>query len=312
MNLANVDLNLLYGLQALLEESNVTRAGERLGVGQSTMSSTLARLRRHYGDELLVRVGREYELTPLARSLRPQVRRTITAIDRALGRATPFDPSNYERTFRIASSDFARVELAARFGQICAAAPGVHLDLQPLPPGPITGDADLLTYDFVVAVPGIGFQGESATLFVDHYVCVADRDNPSVRSGTLSWADFCSSPHAQAMFGAGHHTPVQRRLSELGIAPQIAVRTHSLVLLPRIVAGTSLIALIPSRLAEQLCPATGTVAVEAPIGRVELVEVLWWHPSRTADPAMEWMRNQLTSGRRTPGDIDAEAEPESS
>ncbi len=295
MNLANVDLNLLYGLHALLEESNVTRAGERLGVGQSTMSSTLARLRRHYGDELLVRVGREYDLTPLARSLLPQVRRTITAIDRALGRATPFDPATYERTVRVASSDFARVELAGRFGRICAAAPGINLELQPLPPQPIVDDAHLLTYDFVVAVPGIGFQGESTTLFVDHYVCVADRDNPRIRDGSLSWADFCSSPHAQAMFGPGHHTPVQRRLSELGIAVQVAVRTHSLVLLPRIVAGTELIALVPSRLADQLCAVTGTVAVEAPIGRLDLIEALWWHPSRTTDPAMEWMRAQLTT-----------------
>ncbi|MGV9711262.1 LysR family transcriptional regulator [Gordonia sp. NPDC003424] len=293
MNLANVDLNLLYGLHALLEESNVTRAGERIGVGQSTMSATLARLRRHYGDELLVRVGREYELTPLARSLLPQVRRTITALDRALGRVAPFDPRADQRTVTVASSDFARIELAGRFGRICAEAPGIHFDLQPLPKATFVADQDLLTYDFVIAVPGSGFQGESTTLFVDHYVCVADRNNPMIRDGSISWEDFCAAGHAQAGFGEAHHTPVQRRISELGATPRVAVRTHSLVLLPRIVAGTDLIALVPSRLASRVCSATGTVAVEAPIGRVELIEALWWHPSRSMDPAVQWLRSRL-------------------
>ena len=42
MDLQSVDLNLLLALDALLEERNVTRAAERLSVGQSAMSSSLA------------------------------------------------------------------------------------------------------------------------------------------------------------------------------------------------------------------------------------------------------------------------------
>ena len=65
MAISDPDLNLLVALRALLEEANVTRAGERIGMGQSTMSSALARLRTVFQDELLVRIGRDYELTPL-------------------------------------------------------------------------------------------------------------------------------------------------------------------------------------------------------------------------------------------------------
>jgi DNA-binding transcriptional LysR family regulator len=303
MNLANIDLNLLYGLHALLEESNVTRAGERLGIGQPTMSATLARLRRHYGDELLVRVGREYELTSLARALLPQVRRTVSMMERALGRTIPFDPTMDERTFNIALSDFARIELADRFGRLCAEAPWIRLDLQPLPTRAVQGERDMLAYDFVVAVPGIGFEGESAVLFLDHYVCIADRDNPRIQDGRLSWEDFCASPYAQATFGRAHHTPAQRRLCELGVLPHARVSTHGLVPLPQVVAGTELIALVPSRLAERMCAAAGTIAVEAPIGRVELIETLWWHPSRTADPAHRWVRERLCSTAPVDGPV---------
>jgi DNA-binding transcriptional LysR family regulator len=192
MNLANIDLNLLLALQSLLEESNVTRAGVRLGVGQSAMSTNLARLRRHYGDELLVRVGRGYELTPLARALLPQVRRTVPMMAEALGQTATFDPEVDQRSFTLSMSDFARVELHDRFGRVAELAPGVRLDLQPLPAQPIFGDRELMAVDFVVALPGIGFSGESEVLFTDTYVCILDQHNPYLQDGVLSWDDFVS------------------------------------------------------------------------------------------------------------------------
>ena len=67
--MAATDYNLLRPLRALLEERNVTRAAERLHVSQSAMSIALAKLRRHYGDPLLVRRGNRHDLTPLAERL---------------------------------------------------------------------------------------------------------------------------------------------------------------------------------------------------------------------------------------------------
>ena len=66
MNLANLDLNLLVTLDALLEQRSVSRAAEQLGLSQPAVSAQLARLRRHFGDELLARFGNQYRLTPLA------------------------------------------------------------------------------------------------------------------------------------------------------------------------------------------------------------------------------------------------------
>ncbi len=79
-----IDLNLLAVLGALLEHRNVTRAGERLSLSQPTMSGALARLRQHFGDELLVRSGREYQLTPMARDLLPAVREALGQVERTL------------------------------------------------------------------------------------------------------------------------------------------------------------------------------------------------------------------------------------
>ena len=62
----DIDLNLLLALGALLEDRNLTRAGERIGMSQPAMSAALARLRRHYGDDLLERdLGRHRDLRRL-------------------------------------------------------------------------------------------------------------------------------------------------------------------------------------------------------------------------------------------------------
>jgi DNA-binding transcriptional LysR family regulator len=64
-HLANLDLNLLVALRELLRERSVTRAAERLGVTHPAASAALSRLRRHFGDELLIRDRGEYTLTAL-------------------------------------------------------------------------------------------------------------------------------------------------------------------------------------------------------------------------------------------------------
>src|SRR5450432_77026 len=69
MKISGIDANLLIALDALLSERNVTRAAARLGVGQPALSYSLARLREHFKDPLLVRKGRELILSERAARL---------------------------------------------------------------------------------------------------------------------------------------------------------------------------------------------------------------------------------------------------
>ena len=72
MNLAGLDLNLLKALNALLQESSVSRAAQSVGLTQPAMSNALKRLREFYGDELLVRSNGGMECTQLGRSSPPR------------------------------------------------------------------------------------------------------------------------------------------------------------------------------------------------------------------------------------------------
>ena len=118
MALGGTDLNLLVILQALIEEGSVTRAGMRVGMPQPAVSTALARLRRHYKDELLVRTQNGYELTPLARSLLPSVQESTRLITHAFIPAQCLPPAD-EHAFTLCLSDYSMTIL----GEL-AAAPG--------------------------------------------------------------------------------------------------------------------------------------------------------------------------------------------
>src|SRR6516162_4036011 len=101
-----LDLNLLLALGALLEDRNLTRAGERIGVSQPAMSAALARLRRHFGDELLEREGRGYRLTVFGEQLLPTVQDALRHMEATMQRSPRFDPADSDREFSVAASDY--------------------------------------------------------------------------------------------------------------------------------------------------------------------------------------------------------------
>jgi DNA-binding transcriptional LysR family regulator len=293
-SLGGTDLNLLVALRALLEEGNVTRAGARIGMSQPAMSAALARLRRHYKDELLVRSGRDYELTPFAKTLIPSVQRTLRVVERALGTGHGFDPETSERVFRLTVTDYAITVLGEPLlRRVSSLAPGVRLELTAIPVDMHESDRGLLQCDGLIAPLGFGFAGQHKVLFRDRFVCVVDPGNPRLRDGRLSLDDLRDLPHAARSNGHTHVTPADRVLDELGVHRRVQVSAVGWLPLPFLVAGTDLVAIVPERLARRVAAAAGLAVAEPPFGEVELVEALWWHPDHAAGEDHSWLRRVL-------------------
>src|SRR6476620_4609723 len=105
-HIETVDLNLLPLLAALLDERQVTRAAERSGLSQPAMSRALARLRRELDDQLLVRDGSGYVLTPRAERIQRQLAGVIPQLE-TLFAAEIFDPATAQEHYRLAATDYA-------------------------------------------------------------------------------------------------------------------------------------------------------------------------------------------------------------
>src|SRR5215472_8438253 len=138
MSLVGVDLNLLVALDALLAERSVTRAANRLGLSQPGMSNTLARLRKLFGDPLLVRDGFTLVPTPRADALRQPVRDALAIIRAALDQRTGFDPAADRATWTVSCSDYSLLMLIGPLvRRLAAAAPGVTVRVLPRAPDPV-------------------------------------------------------------------------------------------------------------------------------------------------------------------------------
>jgi len=296
MALGGMDLNLLVILQALLEEGNVTHAGVRLGMPQPAVSNALARLRRHYRDELLLRAGNGYDLTPLARSLLPSVQAATSLIGQAFFPGQADRSPAGGRVFNICLSDYAMTvlgepllrrvnDLAPDAGiQLCLAAGAVP-----------DGDRGQLGYDLLIGPPPVQSAGQAEVIVRDRLVYVADPANPRLRAGAdgswrLTAEDLAALPHATTRFPDAGSDPAAMALLRQGITPNVVLTTGGWLPLPFLVAGTDLVAAVPERLARRVSSAAGVTMVEPPFGTVELLEAAWWHPLHATNPALTWLR----------------------
>lgn len=66
-DLRSIDLNLLVVFETLIQERNLTRAAQKLSLGQPAVSAALVRLRKLFNDPLFERIGRR--MVPTARAL---------------------------------------------------------------------------------------------------------------------------------------------------------------------------------------------------------------------------------------------------
>jgi DNA-binding transcriptional LysR family regulator len=295
MTLGGTDLNLLLFLRVLLEEGNVTRAGARLDVGQPAMSAALAKLRRRFDDELLVRAGRDYELTPFARDLLPEVQHAARLMARALDVESHFDATSSERSFRLGMSDYAIAVLHEPLVRLLSAtAPGVRLVIEHLGPNARTSERILFDHDALIAPLGFGFPGESRPLWRDRMVVIADRHNSRLTGGRLTLTDLAELPHAVAAFGPGILTPVDRVFGEVGVDRRIVLQVSGFLPLAFVIEGTEMVAVVPERLARMHQADSGPITVvEPPFGEVVLAEGYWFAADRLSDPAHRWLFDRL-------------------
>jgi DNA-binding transcriptional LysR family regulator len=288
--LRGADLNLLVALAALLEERNLTRAGERINMTQPAMSGALTRLRRHFGDELLIRVNRGYQLSPFAEQTLPLVRDALCEAGRLLEVSPGFDPSACTRQFSISISDYGLTVLTAPLRELLSKrAPQVGVEFDPLPRDHDDLESYLARRDLLIGGMGLGIPGRSQVVFRDRFVCIADRSNPRVTGRPLTRDEARSLPNAAVNLGHGAVTPARRAQLEREVGAHIAVTVPGLLPLPFAVAGTQLIAIVPERLARRCAGTLGLTIAQLAWEQPALVEAAHWLPARSADPTLRWL-----------------------
>lgn len=290
MNLVQFDLNLLVALDALLRERNVTRAGQRIGLSQPAMSGTLARLRELFRDDLLVRVGRNLELTPLAQELGKPLRECIERIENMIEHRRAFTPAREERIFTIAASDYAAfLLLPPLLERLTTEAPGIRVKFTRLDGRSL----ELLgedRVDFVIMPSEIETNFPGELLFIDRWVCAAWSKHPDLGK-RLSKEEFGAMPHLGfELPERDGHSVADYHLSGLQVHRNIPATTESFLVAPFLLRGTRLITVAHQRLAERVKAAADIRIFDPPYPMPDIHESIYWNPRHSSAAPHKWLR----------------------
>jgi DNA-binding transcriptional LysR family regulator len=294
-DLRNVDLNLLRVFDVLYRTKSTTRAAQALNLTQPSVSNALKRLRELFGDVLFVKTSDGMQPTPRADGIASLIDEGFASLRLALQAGGTFDPATATRTFHLYVSDIGQSvfvpPLVARLQKL---APSIRIvTVEP----PLDTAQQMMKLGQIDLAIGL-FRGLHADflqqrIFRETYAVLLRDDHPEIGK-KLSAKQFFAAEHVVYMPMAGSHARYEADLNTLamknGKTRRVALQLAHSSGLDRIVAGSDLLACIPSSLARALAGRGGVRAVALPFDIAPLDVSQFWHERFQRDDGHHWLR----------------------
>lgn len=290
-DLRRLDLNLLIVFETLMHERSVTRAAEKLFLGQPAISAALSRLRTLFDDPLFVRTGRSMEPTARAQEIFALLSPALDSISTAVSRASEFDPATSTAVFRVGLSDDVEFALLpALLRRLRSEAPNVVL---------VVRRANYLLMPNLLASGEISV-GVSYTeeLPANAKRKTLRRSKPKLLRadavpGTLSLDEYCARPHAMVSFAGDLNGFIDEQLVRFNRTRKVVLAVPQFNGLGTLLAGTDLIAVVPDYTAATLTAAGGLRAEDLPFESNSFEMSMAWRGAQDNDPAERWLRSRI-------------------
>lgn len=297
MDMRGADLALLVSLDTLLAERNVTRAAARLHLSQPALSAQLARLRELFGDPLLVPARRGRGMVPTTRALALQapLNEALHALGRAVSAPLSFDPASATRTFTVAGNDnvvammmldvVARAEKAGYAGlRFALRMPQHELLLAQME----RGELDLFLGGSSYAPAGARVEVALPVRFR-----MAQRKGHPRGPHAPGLAQYCALRHVIVSTDGSFDGFMDQLLAQRGCRRTVAVSVAQYHLVPPLLAASDLVCTLPSRFLERYADSLDCFDLPLDVPALDLS--LAWHRRSDNDPALRWLRGQITA-----------------
>ncbi|WP_171123720.1 MULTISPECIES: LysR family transcriptional regulator [unclassified Ruegeria] len=288
IDFTDLDGKVLRVFLTILEENSVSKAADRMGVTQSAISHTLAKLRQVLGDPLFVRSGQGLIPTERALSLKEPVQGVLDGL-RALTDDRPFDPLSEELHVQIATNDMPRELIFPKLLRLVRSE-GIRLRLGFIPSG--VPDPDLLRSDrcqlMLSPLPPDGpdiFQKRVLSSPLMIYYDGTRRQPPT------DWKTYCETEHVEVRFTDGRSSrAVMRGVDQNQIRPATVTLPHFNAI-PSFVKGSDLISTDTALMRHGALAALDCAPLPFHCEPVSIYMV--WHQRFANDPAHRWLRGRI-------------------
>lgn len=301
-NLSSFDLNLLRVLDALLIEHSTVKAGARLGLSQPAVSGALNRLRLSLGDKLFFRSGQKLEATEFALSLKEPLQDILSGVEALIRTQDAFNPATAEHSFRISGSDFfAEMLMPALAEHLTAHAPLLRVHLVDLVPDDRVGTLASHDVDFaLLPETPLPDWAEGHPVFSSSFSVIARKAHPRTTEHGLAPGDvmpldlFCDLGHVLFSTEGNPKGLGDDALARIGRERNVAMTLPVFSGVYRAVAGSDLIALLPSALAQRVANSANLDVFAPPIPVDPARLFLIWRRRFSDSPPHQWLRERIT------------------
>lgn len=291
-----MDLNLLLTLAILLQTKSVSRAAERLGLSQPTVSRALNQLRQILADPLLVRSGGGMTLTrrgvELIEPLESWMATTSTLLH-----PVQFAAADLDRDFLVAATDYGVLSVVSPvLPAIGAAAPGCGIQIAAYSDDMFkklaSGEIDLIIY---------GFQPDMSVtharhLFHETQSVIVRNGHPLASGGAvpMSLEDYLAWPHIAISIGSGQYDHVEQCLGDRNNERRVSVRIPYFYAAPDLLGISDAVLTMPTRAASKFAALHGFACLPAPAEITGFDYWALWHERSARDPATLWLIEMLS------------------
>lgn len=295
MNLRSIDLNLLVVLDALVEEKNVSKAGERVGLSASATSHALDRLRKLLGDPLLIRSTSGMEPTPRALEIAMPMRRALHDIQAALA-PQHFDPAEASVVFTIAVETYETIVILPQLiDMLRQEAPNIRIKVTSGSYDEILSGIDQGRTDLAIGrFERLPDRFMTSRLLGDSYVCAMRADHP-LAAWPLTVEAYVEAAHLSISLSGGWEDPVDTALGAIGRQRRIVMQLPNELAAVMALSHTDMIATV-SRGAGRLFAANSSLCLaDLPFNTPRLDFRQVWHRRLSKSPGHRWLRQRLSA-----------------
>ncbi|WP_353148311.1 LysR family transcriptional regulator [Pollutimonas bauzanensis] len=295
--MAKPDLNLLVQFDALMQTKSVSKAADRLGLTQPSMSAALIRLRALFHDPLLSREGSVWIPTQKAIELHQDMKPLLDKWSAHTSVEEEFHPLYSHRTLVLYATDYVQFKMVPKLvAGLSKDAPHFHLKVVPAKPLHglnmlDTNHAELIAGYFPAATPEL----RTRFLFNEPVKCIVRNGHPCLQQKwTLN--EYLKHGHIDLSAHTGFFSrEIESLLTDQPKKRRVVATLSSYLVCPHVVEQSDLIATVPGSIAVEAKKTRKIQILDVPFKIPTLSISLYWHERHQTDLAHGWLRQYISS-----------------